>query len=312
MFSRSTDDRFGEGTAFEYRRPRTAPLPQKAPIKRSLASRQRHAMKNQEMRQQEKREAEERERAMAKAKAELHAKVQADRARRRPASRAVSACQDNKREIAQDEHMMLQYAIDITNEVRRHDIETKVRAAKMHAAGRVEAACARLLAANRASRQAVASEQEFALEEKARRLAIAKFQGAQQYLGKFENAPKRLTEDWSSASDAVHKLLSTGGSLQQHPLFGPGGGTSIASAKALMVRGSPRSKPAPPPNREPRAGILKQSASDPTLSSTPPTRLHVEPAAKEFSSLEPYDGGHQTLDDAAQRLQDKALLFMDF
>ena len=66
------------------------------------------------------------------------------------------------------------------------------------------------------------------------------------------------------------------------------------------------------PNRAPRAGILKQSASDPTLSSTPPTRLHVEPAAKEFSSLEPYDGGHQTLDDAAQRLQDKALLFMDF
>ena len=155
-------------------------------------------MKNRRVVEQDNLERE-KERQIRQAKAEaLHARVQAER--RETEGRhilSVNACKDEKRQQSQSDRMMLQTAIDVAADQLRDQIETKVRLAKFQAAGRVAAARERVLAEKRASRKEVASDQKFALDEKARRLQALREEHAQAYANKFE--------EWAS-EDAMSEV----------------------------------------------------------------------------------------------------------
>ena len=245
-WARSASDRFGE-------RPLSAPPPQLTSLASvanavampsTLARQLDLATANRKVVQKEKAESE-RNRQIKLLRAEaLHDEVQRNRAQsagRHIAS--VKACRDEKRQTSQEARVMLRQAIDVTSEAVQSEIDRKVRNSKLQAMGRVAAARQRLLESKRASRMAVAADQQFALDEKARRFALARAEHDEQYARKFEAcaASKAINSD---AAKYLIRGRMPGGSGS---LGAAGGGSSAsllaAASAARMLNAGTTSTP---------------------------------------------------------------------
>ena len=167
-WARSSSSRF-RGAA---ERPHTAPPANGVSIPRTLARKLAVAAQNRQSKDQTKEQCEAIRQLKSTRAQALHAHVQHERRLNEGRHLAsVAACKDEKRQSSQEARLMLRQAIDVTAEMLQEQIDAKVRRAKLQAAGKVAASRQRLLEKNRASRHSVGLDQQYALDEKARRLA---------------------------------------------------------------------------------------------------------------------------------------------
>ena len=166
-WARSSSSRFRGGSG----RPQTAPPANGVSIPRTLARKLAVAAQNRQSKDQTKEQCEAIRQLKSTRAQALHAQVQHDRRLNEGKHLAsVAACKDKKLMASQEARMVLREAIDVTSELLQNQIDAKVLRAKAHAAGKVAASRQRLLEKNRASRQEVGLDQQYALDEKARRL----------------------------------------------------------------------------------------------------------------------------------------------